>query len=122
MLVKNFYTIINTDLQDDKAIIKISLNKDHELYEGQFPDQPIVPGVMQVQIIKELLSDLAKKQLQLKSAANIKYLALMIPEEYDEYEVEISFQLLEDNLYKTKAVIKAKDKIFLKFSGNFKPV
>jgi len=117
MLVDNFYKIENIESDKNKAIIKIKLNQDHEIYKGHFPDQPMVPGVMQVQMIKEILSKLVNKKLQLKSAGNIKYLSFMLPDEATSYEAEIFYSKNENSEYVVKANIKSSDKVFLKLNG-----
>ena len=87
ILIENFFKIIDTVQKENQTNFEISLNKEHEIYKGHFPDKPIVPGVMQIQIIKDLLSLLLKGNLQLQSASNIKYLALMDPEKLSNYKV-----------------------------------
>ena len=119
MFIDNFYKINDVFYKDGKTIFKIILNKTHEIYKGHFPDQPIVPGVMQVQIVKELSSELIKEKLLLKSAGNIKYLALMDPEETIHYDVEISFEETEKSIFKIKAIISSSGKTYLKLNGDF---
>ena len=56
MLLKDFYTLAELDKSDTenlKAII--DLNKDHEVYKGHFPGNPVVPGVCLTQLIKEVM-------------------------------------------------------------------
>jgi 3-hydroxyacyl-[acyl-carrier-protein] dehydratase len=41
--------------EQEKDTIKIKLNPEHEIFTGHFPDNPILPGVCVVQMIKEIL-------------------------------------------------------------------
>ena len=59
MLFKGFYNNEKTISSDhNKLITRIKLNKDHDIYNGHFPNNPIIPGVIIIQIIKEILDGL----------------------------------------------------------------
>ena len=58
MLFKGFYNNEKTISSDhNKLITRIKLNKDHDIYNGHFPNNPITPGVIIIQIIKEILEE-----------------------------------------------------------------
>lgn len=80
MLIKDFYKIINLSSSDSGLIATIKLNPNHEVYEGHFPGQPVVPGVIQLQIIKELMEKHVGKELFMGSIKRVKYLAPIIPQ------------------------------------------
>ena len=64
-LRNDFYTVKEKKQISEKEIsVVIELNQQHAIYSGHFPDQPIVPGVCQIQIVKELLEDLMGKKLK----------------------------------------------------------
>ena len=54
MLKDDFF--IFTDLQTEGNIVKtdIELNAAHTIFKGHFPDQPILPGVCMLQMVKEV--------------------------------------------------------------------
>jgi len=55
MLLPDFYHIIHLEQSDKQLSAQIRLNPNHEVYRGHFPQQAVVPGVVQLQIVKELL-------------------------------------------------------------------
>ena len=81
MLLPDFFTIIKIEISEarDKAVAKIRLNPDHHIFDGHFPEVPIVPGVCIIQMSKEILSQIANADLQLISSKNIKFQNLVNP-------------------------------------------
>ena len=122
MLLKDFYTIVeldNSDKENIKAII--DLNKDHEIYEGHFPGNPIVPGVCLTQLIKEIMETTENKELSMVYADNIKFMAVVNPEENNRLQIDLKVKYdNEENLIKVNSVTHFNDQVFYKFKGNFK--
>ena len=81
MLLNNLYTIESSECSPagDKITFEILLNKEHALFRGHFPGNPILPGVCTVQIIRELLEVQLGKAFRLVRAGNIKYLGFINP-------------------------------------------
>ncbi|KAB6403026.1 3-hydroxylacyl-ACP dehydratase, partial [Bacteroides xylanisolvens] len=53
MLLDNFYTILSSESSDSTTwTIQIELNPAHTVYQGHFPEHPVVPGVCLLQLIK----------------------------------------------------------------------
>ncbi|MCK4662760.1 MAG: hypothetical protein KAT68_07840 [Bacteroidales bacterium] len=117
MLIKNFYKIVNIKHSNNSIIGKIILNEKHNVYKGHFPAQPVVPGVIQIQIVKEILSETINKNLLLKNAGNIKYLALLTPSENRELNVIIEYKQEDNNDYNVKASINSSNTTFMKLKG-----
>ena len=92
MLKNKLYTILalTTDEKREKISALISLNKDHAIFGGHFPGNPILPGVCTVQIVKELLETSFGSELMLRKASNIKYLGFVSPTA----SPEVQFNLL----------------------------
>ncbi|HSH53160.1 MAG TPA: hypothetical protein VK982_15655 [Bacteroidales bacterium] len=122
MLLKNFYTIKKID-PSDKENIKavIELNKNHGIYKGHFPGNPVVPGVCLTQIIKELVENIEARDMKLVYANNIKFMAVVNPEINNILQIDITIKHDEEqNIIKINSVTHFKDKVFYKFKGNFK--
>ncbi len=122
MLLKDFYTIVelnSSDKENVKAII--DLNKDHEVYEGHFPGNPVVPGVCLTQLIKEIMENVENTELRLVYADNIKFLAVVNPEINNRLQIDLKVKYdTEQNLIKVNSVTHFNDQVFYKFKGNFK--
>lgn len=96
MLVNDFYKIASSTSKnnDGQSVIEavLDLNKDHKIFEGHFPEVPIVPGVCMVQIVKELIELNLERKLQVNSAANLKFLSVINPQEHSHLKAEVKFK------------------------------
>lgn len=122
MLLKDFYTIVELD-SSDKENVKaiIDLNKEHKVYEGHFPGNPVVPGVCLTQLIKEVMENVENKELSLVYANNIKFMAVVNPEINNRLQIDLKVKHDPDqNLIKVNSVTHFNDQVFYKFQGNFK--
>lgn len=82
VLEGNFYKIIKTDKpQEDSYAIEVELNPEHEIYKGHFPEQPVVPGVCTLTIVRECLSKVLGKDVVFEAIKECKYISALIPEE-----------------------------------------
>lgn len=120
MLIPNLYTVKSTDKIDDNTIkFKIELNPTHEIFEGHFPNNPIMPGVCMIQIIKELTEDFESKQLFLSKVSNVKFMAIINPFINPILDIDLSISRENDEI-KVKNVSFFETTIALKFSAVFK--
>ena len=69
----------------------VNLNADHKIFDGHFPGSPVTPGVIQLQIVKEILELHLKKELQLKTMRTSKFLKILNPLETPHFQVNIKF-------------------------------
>jgi 3-hydroxyacyl-[acyl-carrier-protein] dehydratase len=118
MLIPDFYHIESQHHDQGEITTVIKLNPDHEIYKGHFPDQPVVPGVVQLQIIKELLEARIEHKLLLSNMASAKYLNMIIPEKHTKLECQITIKEA-DGVKKITAAIKEKDLVFTKIKASF---
>ena len=120
MLIPNLYTVKSTDKIDDNTIkFKIELNPTNEIFEGHFPNNPIMPGVCMIQIIKELTEDFESKQLFLSKVSNVKFMAIINPFINPILDIDLSISRENDEI-KVKNVSFFETTIALKFSAVFK--
>ncbi len=89
MLVEGFYNIESIEEGEGEVIGHITLNPNHELFKGHFPEQPVVPGVMQLQIIKEILEEVQNRRLTIRKIKQIKYLTPIIPTQFPRLSFEM---------------------------------
>lgn len=118
-----FFRISETEYDEDnpeRFNALIELNKDHEIYKGHFPGNPVVPGVCLIQIIKETLSQHFCKELILVKADDIKFLNIVNPENDPEIELEIKIKHPGDDLVHVNVIVTNSDHICLKFRGSFR--
>ncbi len=117
MLVADFYKIQEFEATDEFIKARLLLNKEHEIYKGHFPGQAVVPGVMQLQMIKELVEKATKQELLLSEVTIAKYINMIDPIESEILQVEIKISQLEPNRFKINAFITYGDLVFTKLKG-----
>ena len=124
MLLNNFFNISNIVKEENttKYTVAIELNPQHAIYEGHFPDNPIVPGVCMQQMVKETLSLILEKKLMLYKADNIKFLNLIIPSISKTLKLNIHIKSTEDNQIKIDSNISNEERIYFKYIAYFKEV
>jgi 3-hydroxyacyl-[acyl-carrier-protein] dehydratase len=119
MTTSEIYQITSFQSIESNIEATLTFNKNHPVFAGHFPGNPIVPGVVQVQIIKELMEKKTGKSLLLVQAKNIKFLSVISPLEHPQVDVTIRFQVSDDHSIKVQATLQWGDKIFSKFTGTF---
>lgn len=119
MLLKDFYKTSTLETVDNVSTATITINKNHEIFKGHFPGNPVTPGVCMMQIIKELTEDIVNKELFMESSGNIKFMAIINPEKNPDLVLTLDITKTEDS-YKVKNVTKFEDTVALKLTANFK--
>lgn len=121
MLLKDFYTVNEIAVADQSATAKITINKEHKVFKGHFPGNPVTPGVCMMQIIKELTEEIVGEKLFMESCSNVKFMAIINPELTPVLHLDLSISK-DDNLVKVKNATKFNDTVALKLSSVFKVV
>lgn len=119
MLLNDFFTFSDLQIADNLVKANISLNADHQIFKGHFPEQPIVPGVCMMQMVKEVLEVHLSRQLKLVKAADLKFLAFIDPTQNKTIQLELKIAL-DDELIKIDARLLDYAAILFKFKGIFK--
>ena len=120
MLIPNLYSIKKSETIDDFNFnIQIELNPKHEIFDGHFPNNPIMPGVCMIQIIKELTELFTSQKLFLSKVSNVKFMAIINPFTHSVLDLNL-------NIMNNGEEVKVKNSSFfestnaLKFSAVFK--
>ncbi|WP_405573542.1 3-hydroxyacyl-ACP dehydratase [Winogradskyella sp. Asnod2-B02-A] len=116
--LEGLYKLDDLTVQDASVTAKITINKDHIVFQGHFPDNPVMPGVCMMQIIKEITEKIVEKQLFMQSASNIKFMALINPFINPELELQLNIIETEEG-YKVKNISKFENTVALKSTSNF---
>lgn len=98
----------------------LGINEHHDIFKGHFPGQPILPGVCMMQVTKELIEKALQKKLIIAEGDNIKFLAVIDPNQTPEVNAQVSYTQSNDNVsinaslfagnvtfFKLKAVLKS---------------
>ena len=122
MLLHQFFEIKKKSVTEgaDKTKIdaQVVIHRSHPIFDGHFPNLPIVPGVCMVEMTKEILENHLNTKLFLPSSANIKFLSIINPDNNNELNVEIEFSS-SLGTYLTEARLFWGEITFFKMKGNF---
>ncbi len=122
-LLNGFYKIVNLDQSEsDKLLALVKIDKFHAIFKGHFPNHPVTPGVCTMQIIKELSEKWAGMNLMLKTARNVKFMAIINPELNEDVQFELQFEQINENELSVKSTVLIEDSPALKFSGLFQKI
>ncbi len=124
MLEGDFFKILSRrGPEDDPSVpgtrvlsVNVELDPLHRIYEGHFPGNPIVPGVCQIQMVREALETSLGVKGMLTSGDQIKFLHLIVPRENPVLEIHYKIREIEDGL-DFSATLSHEETIFLKFRG-----
>ncbi|MFN9114616.1 MAG: 3-hydroxyacyl-ACP dehydratase [Bacteroidota bacterium] len=120
MILKDqFYTIKSIKESNSDLEANISINPSHEIFSGHFPGNPITPGVVQMEMIKEILSVHFKKPLKLKAVDNCKFLALLNPAANSDLTVKIRFLSSDESVIKISGTITSESTRFLQIQSEY---
>lgn len=126
MLKDSFYTVCSTEPVETggpeqvlKNRFRIALNSGHSLFNGHFPGNPVVPGVVQLEMIRELAGTMLECDLMLVSSDTIKYLQMIAPNENPEIIIELVCRQQDGHRWDVSASIACGETICLKFRGIF---
>ncbi len=123
MLLKDFYTVSSIDKKDESSYTAtIFINEKHEVFNGHFPGNPIMPGVCMMQIIKELTEQITSTTLIMQSLSNVKFMALINPFVTPELQLELNITTTEDDSVKVKNTTYFGETVALKLGSVYKKI
>lgn len=116
MLMNDFYTYRDAHKEEGTFSCKVAFNKEHDIFKGHFPGQPVVPGVCMMEMVKEFLQQFLGKKVWLRNAGNVKFLQLITPD----VQPVINISWKESAMgYNVNASFKNDVSDLFKLSGNF---
>jgi 3-hydroxyacyl-[acyl-carrier-protein] dehydratase len=120
MLTGDFFNVENV-VQDSSSVkADILLNANHRIYQGHFPGMPVVPGVCQVQIIKEVLCSCIGDSFLLSETRFCKFINMMNPSDVIGLACEINREELPGGDFSFSGSLFDMNRIYLKIKGILK--
>ncbi len=117
-MIDNFYTIIQTSQTGENTwTVQIKLNSKHPLYKGHFPEQPVVPGVCMLQVIKESVEQILGQRVQYMQVASCKFLLPIDPVQNPELTLELELKELPEQSIQLQVEGKAGVDCFIKLKA-----
>jgi 3-hydroxyacyl-[acyl-carrier-protein] dehydratase len=120
MLQGNFFTITHIK-QDEKSVkASLKLNHAHKIFDGHFPQIPVVPGVCMMQMVKEVVEDVIDNDTKVLSVAHMKFLTVINPQETKTVQLDLKFNPRENKEIEIVASLFNEDVVYFKFKGLLK--
>ena len=119
ILKDNFYTINELEFVENKIQASIKIDSNHSIFEGHFPNNPITPGVVEMEIVKEIVFEGIQKTLKMSKMSNCKFLAILNPLNSSEVNVKIDVLEQENNRIRISAQILDQQTVYLKISAEY---
>jgi 3-hydroxyacyl-[acyl-carrier-protein] dehydratase len=115
----DLFTVKTRQVENETLFAALELNAMNRIFEGHFPGQPVLPGVCQMQIIKELTENVLGVKTRLAKADSMKFLNVINPIVNNIIDVELTYRPLEAGKIYVTATMTAKDVVCFKFKGLF---
>ncbi|WP_088653247.1 hotdog family protein [Geofilum rhodophaeum] len=120
MTTKNLYSYELTAVGETHLEAKVVFNATHPLYRGHFPQAPVTPGVCQMLLVADLLSEVLQRPVELEHARDVKFLSMHNPEEDKVLVVKIKFGKQEGEVLAVNAEILVEQRKVLKLNGSYR--
>lgn len=98
MKTDQYYSTLSFEVNDKELKASVIINREHPIHNGHFPEQPVVPGVMQLQIVKELLESMVQSPLVMKNMPQTKFLNMIIPDE-EPINIHLQYKTTEEGSF-----------------------
>lgn len=119
ILLNDFFTINDKVSSETEIWAELRINANHKIFEGHFPNQPVMPGVCMMQMIKEILELVIAKETNLVQAADMKFLAVINPLENNLIHASIKYAADEAGAINIVASLFKDELVHFKFKGQF---
>lgn len=126
MLLDSFFLIKSIGERDETNLqgvavkhykAELLVEPGHPIFGGHFPENPIVPGVCQIQMILETLSSVTLRKLKLSESDNVKFLSMINPLETPLLTLDLVVKQPDEDHYYVQASLASGNITFLKFKG-----
>lgn len=118
MLLEDFYKIKHIATADHITwYVLAELNPNHKLYQGHFPQHPIVPGVCILQLIKECTETIQNTALLYTQIISCKFLSTIDPTKNQSLEFTLTIKSTENGQTYLLAEGKAANNCFIKLKA-----
>lgn len=98
MSKQDYFEVIQPfDQVADRMEAVIRFNADHSVFKGHFPNQPVVPGVCMIAIVRYLTGMAMQKDLEFMEVSQLKFIRMIDPSLFQDVKVSVSFKVDPDH-------------------------
>ncbi len=117
-LLNTLFVVVDTLLIQEGFITTIELKPDHIVYKGHFPGHPVTPGVIQMQMVHELLENHLGKNLKLITMGECKFIKILNPKETPQIIIHIELTRMNE-VVNVKAMGRNSTNTFFKLNSAY---
>ena len=117
MFANSLYFIENSNVMDGSISSEIKLNPEHSIFKGHFPNAPVTPGVVQMQIVKEILQLHLGQKLSMKLLRTSKFLEVLDPNQSASVHFSINYKWTD--FLEVVASGEINGKVFFKMQASY---
>ena len=116
-MIQPVFKILSANHTGNSIVALLEVDAESDIFNGHFPEQPVVPGACMLQTVKEILEDALKTSIRLLRADNIKFLNMITPDSTG-LTLRVNYQL-PDNEIKVMAELAGEAIVFMKLQASF---
>lgn len=121
-LLHDFYTLETLqNTAPNTYCALITLNAEHPIFKGHFPDNPVTPGVCMLHIVKMLTQQITGYQLFLTQTSQVKFAALINPLLQPQLTLTLTIQSTSTTV-EVKNITTFSDVVALKLTNSYRIV
>jgi 3-hydroxyacyl-[acyl-carrier-protein] dehydratase len=79
MLLNELFVVEDRKAGDGMLSASLRIRFPHPIFDGHFPGRPVLPGACLVQLVEELASAVAGREVRLIRAGQIKFISMVDP-------------------------------------------
>ena len=121
MLKNDLYHVTERQIieADSSYLFTINIDPKHKIFEGHFPEQPVLPGVCQIEMVKELVGEIVGKKVRLESSGNIKYIEVVDPNREPIIQMQLTIDQQPEGIKVNASSLFSDGRTNFKFMGIF---
>ena len=118
MLKDSLYHVLSVTQADNAINAIIELYPDNEIFQGHFPDHPVLPGACMLQMVKEILEGELQASYRLQKAENLKFLTLVDPRLHRTLYLDLNYNA-DNNAMRVNATLNTNEQSAFKLQATF---
>ncbi len=100
-----------------EAIVELDVT--HNIFKGHFPQQPVLPGVCMMQMVREIFETFFGKKLQLVKADDIRYTAMVDLTKNAHLIFQLQFNRSDEFITTKSKILQTDDVICCRMKATF---
>lgn len=111
------FKVVESEMKEGLHHFRVCINPDHSIFEGHFPNMPVMPGVCTLDMTKQIISGVVGSRLRYSQIKDCKFLAAILPREEPLLNVKLELSDALEGDYKVNCEISSNDLVMLKLKA-----